>query len=154
MIALDAGHVAAIRDHGRRAYPEECCGVLLGRDDREVPRVEVVREIPNVQEDQRRRRFLIAPADYLATERQARGLGLAVLGFYHSHPDHPAQPSEHDRLQAWPHLHYLIVAVASGEPGELTSWTLTDDRAAMRPERIAVAASPPARVLAAARLEE
>jgi proteasome lid subunit RPN8/RPN11 len=136
VIVLAEPHAAAIRDHGRRTYPEECCGVLLGSNGT-VPRVEAVRAIDNVRQDERQRRFLIDPRDYLAAEREARERGLEVLGFYHSHPDHPAEPSTYDRLHAWPNLHYVIVAVAAGEPGEMTSWLLAEDRATMRPERIA-----------------
>jgi len=139
MIYLTREHADAIRDHGRRTYPEECCGVLLGTNGSEVPRVSMLLPIENVHEEERRRRFLIDPRDYLAAEREARARGLVVLGIYHSHPDHPAQPSEHDRKHAWPNLHYVIVAVAQGEPGEMTSWVLSDDRAAMRPERLAIA---------------
>lgn len=154
MIVLADRHAEAIRTHGRCAYPEECCGVLLGSDGGTAPRVEVVRELSNVHDDERRRRFLIDPRDYLAAEREARERGLVVLGFYHSHPDHPPEPSTFDRVHAWPNLHYVIVGVAAGEPGEITSWLLSEDRASMRPERVAAEApegeaadpvSPPAR---------
>jgi proteasome lid subunit RPN8/RPN11 len=138
VITLSVEHLDAIREHGRRAYPEECCGVLLGRNGDVAPQVETLRAIDNVHADERSRRFLIDPRDYLAAEREARARGLVVLGIYHSHPDHPAQPSEHDREHAWPNLHYLILAVGRGEPGELTSWVLSDDRLTMRPERLAV----------------
>ena len=113
--------------------------MLLGRAG-EVPRVEAVRPIANVREDERRRRFLIDPRDYLTVEREARARGLDVLGFYHSHPDHPAVPSDFDRLHAWPNLHYVILAVAGGHPGELTSWRLSEDRTAMQPEPVAMTA--------------
>ena len=142
MIRLSAAHVDAIRDHGRRAYPEECCGVLLGRGDGAAAEVRAVRAAANAHDGGRARRFTIAPGDYLAAEREARRLGLAVLGFYHSHPDHPARPSEHDRLHAWPNLHYVIVAVAAGEPGEITSWLLAEDRSAMEPEPLVAGEAP------------
>jgi proteasome lid subunit RPN8/RPN11 len=115
--------------------------VLLGRAGVEPPRIELLREIQNVHEEERRRRFLIDPRQFLAAEKEARTRGLAVLGVYHSHPDHPAQPSEHDRQHAWPNLHYVIVAVERGAAGEMTSWTLSEDRSAMRPERLAVLAA-------------
>ena len=133
MIALAEDHAAAIREHGRQAYPEECCGALLGHEEEGDLVVEAVRAIDNVREDERRRRFLVDPKDYLAVEREARLQGLTVLGFYHSHPDHPAKPSEFDRLHAWPNLSYLIVSVAEGAPEEMTCWRLSDDRAAMLP---------------------
>jgi proteasome lid subunit RPN8/RPN11 len=142
VIALAPSHVDAIRDHGRRAYPEECCGILLGTIGDDGPRVASLIAIDNVHEQERRRRYLIAPRDYLAAEREAKARGLVVLGIYHSHPDHSAEPSAHDRELAWPNLHYLILAVAKGAPGELTSWVLSEDRTTMRPERLAVVEPP------------
>lgn len=137
MIALSDHEVTAIREHGRQAYPDECCGALLGRVEGPVAVVEAVREIPNVREEEaRRRRFLVDPRDYLEIEREARTRGLQVLGFYHSHPDHPAAPSAFDRLHAWPNLHYLIVAVSGGVPAEMTSWLLSEDRSMMGSEPI------------------
>ena len=136
MIALDDRELATIREHGRQAYPEECCGALLGRMREAIPVVEAVLWIPNIREDARDRRFLVDPRDYLALERAAGKMGLVLLGFYHSHPDHPAAPSEFDRQHAWPNLHYLIVAVASGEPAEMTCWLLSEDRSMMESEPI------------------
>jgi proteasome lid subunit RPN8/RPN11 len=136
VIALAPAQVEAIREHGRAAYPEECCGALLGRAGEEACVVEDVRAIGNTHGDGRRRRFLVDPRDYLAVEREARLRGLDLLGFYHSHPDHPARPSAYDREHAWPNLVYLIVAVAGGTPAEMTCWRLSEDRAAMLPESI------------------
>lgn len=138
MIVLAPEQAAAIRAHAERTYPEECCGVLIGRADGEPLRVELVREIANVHEDERRRRFLLDPRQHLAAQKEARARGLAVIGVYHSHPDHAAQPSEHDRRHAWPNLRYLIVAVERATAGEITAWTLADEGSAMRPEPLAV----------------
>ena len=138
MIVLTPEQAAAIREHAERTYPEECCGVLIGRAGDEPLRVELVREIANVHEDERRRRFLLDPRQHLAAQKEARSRGLAVIGVYHSHPDHPAQPSEHDRLHAWPNLRYLIVSVERGRAGEITAWTLADDGSAMLPEPLTV----------------
>jgi proteasome lid subunit RPN8/RPN11 len=111
--------------------------VLLGTTAEGDALVAAVRPIDNVRQDERRRRFLIDPRDYLAAEREAGTRGLELLGFYHSHPDHPARPSDFDRIHAWPHLHYVIVAVDRGEPGEVTSWLLREDRTAMDQEPVA-----------------
>ena len=138
MIVLTPRQAAAIRAHAERTYPEECCGVLIGGAGVEPPRVELVREIANVHEDERRRRFLLDPRQHLVAQKEARSRGLAVIGVYHSHPDHAAQPSEHDRRHAWPNLRYLIVAVEHGTAGEITAWTLSTDGSAMLPERLAV----------------
>jgi proteasome lid subunit RPN8/RPN11 len=121
-IAADA--VEEIERHAAETYPDECCGALLARGGRIV---EAFR-LPNTTAAGARRRFHIGPSDYLAAEARASDVGGTLAGFYHSHPDHPARPSEHDLEQAWPHLTYAIVSVAAGTPGEMTAWRLRDDR--------------------------
>ena len=121
---------AAIRAHGRETFPHECCGAMLGRDG-------VVREayaLPNTTEAGPRRRFLVRPDDYRVAERRAREAGLDLQGFYHSHPDHPARPSQFDHDHAWPSFSYVIVSVMAGEDTQLTSWRLKDDRSAFDEE--------------------
>jgi proteasome lid subunit RPN8/RPN11 len=123
---------AAIRAHGRDAFPHECCGALLGRDG-------VVREayaLPNTTEEGPRRRFLVRPDDYRAAEKRAGEAGLELLGFYHSHPDHPARPSQYDLDHAWPSFSYVIVSVMSGADQALTSWQLNADRSAFDEEPV------------------
>ena len=80
------------------------------------------------QMDERRRRFLIAPEDFLREERHARAAGWEILGFYHSHPDRPPRPSETDREFAWPGYSYVIQSVRDGLAAEVYSWRLKDDR--------------------------
>ena len=135
MIAISRNLLEAIRDHGREAYPEECCGGLLGRrgDPARVSRVE---RIDNVRDVERARRYEVSPQDYLRLERLAGEQGVELLGFYHSHPDHPAIPSAYDRDHAFPFFHYLVCAVASGSPGEVTAWVLSEDRGEFDPEPI------------------
>ena len=125
-LLLDPSSVEDIRCHGREAYPHECCGALLGQGEL----VTKVVALPNTTDEGPRRRFLISPADYQAVEARASSLGEQLVGFYHSHPDHPARPSEHDLAHAWPVLAYVIISVRKGEPGELTSWRLKEDRSA------------------------
>ncbi len=128
-IALPRELAIAIAAHGERAYPDECCGVLLGREDRGERTIEGLLPIDNQWDaSERRRRFLITPDDMLRAEREARRQGLDVLGFYHSHPDAPARPSEFDREHAWPWYTYLIASVRDGKLDELTGWQLRDDR--------------------------
>src|SRR5229473_6980289 len=103
----------AIRAHGQETYPHECCGALVGRDGF----VSDVVALPNTTEEGPRRRFLVRPTDYRDAERRASELGAELLGFYHSHPDHPARPSQYDLDHAWPTFAYIIVAVASGTAG-------------------------------------
>jgi proteasome lid subunit RPN8/RPN11 len=125
---IDPAALAAIRAHAERTYPHECCGALLGAaaDGRFVE----VLALPNSTEEGPRRRFLIRPGDYLAAERDARARRLDLVGFYHSHPDHPARPSQHDLAQAWPTLHYLIASVVDGRTGDVRDWLLAADRSA------------------------
>ncbi len=114
----------AIRRHGRETYPHECCGALVGRG----AHVTGIVALPNTTEEGPRRRFLVRPSDYREAERQASELGGELLGFYHSHPDHPARPSQYDLDHAWPTFAYVIVAVAAGTAGDMTVWYLKDDR--------------------------
>src|SRR5436190_16511773 len=113
-----------IRRHGEATYPHECCGALVGR----AGRVEATVALPNTTEEGPRRRFLVRPSDYRMAEGRASELGRELLGFYHSHPDHPARPSQYDLDHAWPTFAYVIVAVASGTAGDVTVWWLTEDR--------------------------
>ena len=110
------------------AYPEECCGILFGRDEVENRVVSRIERVANdFAENERRRRFLIAPETLMKAERSAGERGELVLGFYHSHPDAPARPSDFDREHAWPFYSYLIVSVAHGRAVDATSWVLEEE---------------------------
>ena len=135
-LALTPADLADIERHGAAAYPEECCGILLGCLDRGRVRVTRVVAVDNERGESRHNRFVIGPEAVLAAQRAARAEGLDIVGYYHSHPDHPARPSEFDREHAWPGLSYLIVAVEAGEPIEVRSWRLADDRAGFEEESI------------------
>jgi proteasome lid subunit RPN8/RPN11 len=122
-----------IRAHGVETYPHECCGALLGRDtevaDRSVYReIHVLHPLVNRRDDSPRNRFSVTSQDVLDAEKAARNQNLEVVGWYHSHPDHPARPSQYDRDHAWPWYSYIIVSVANRVPEDMTSWRLTDDR--------------------------
>jgi proteasome lid subunit RPN8/RPN11 len=134
-VRLTERAVATIRRHAAAAYPYECCGALVGVtfDDTRVEIVEA-RELDNVTQEGPRRRFRVSAADYRRSEAHARELGAELVGFYHSHPDHPARPSEYDLDHAWPNFSYVIVAVAEGEAGDLRSWRLRPDRSAFEEE--------------------
>jgi proteasome lid subunit RPN8/RPN11 len=131
---------AAIHAHGEDTYPHECCGALLGAADRR--HVLEALPLPNSTEEGPRRRFLITPRDYMLSEREARSRGLDLVGFYHSHPDHPARPSEHDLAHAWPNLHYIILSVMAGRADAMRDWMLATDRSAFG--EVALLASPAA----------
>jgi proteasome lid subunit RPN8/RPN11 len=136
VISLFSDALDAIRRHGAEAYPEECCGALLGSLDSENARVDLVERLTNSREGDRRRRYVVSPQEYLRAERLASEAGLALVGFYHSHPDHPAVPSEYDREHALPVFHYVVLAVAAGTPGEASAWILSPDRGVFEREPI------------------
>ncbi len=128
VLAVDA----AIRAHGQETYPHECCGALIGAGDR----VTTILKLPNTTEEGPRRRFLVRPSDYRDAEKQASAVGGELLGFYHSHPDHPARPSQYDLDHAWPTFAYIIVAVAEGQAREMTVWYLKEDRSSFDEGRL------------------
>jgi proteasome lid subunit RPN8/RPN11 len=131
-IALGPGVEETIRRHGAETYPNECCGALVGRDGM----VTAAYALPNTTEEGPRRRFMVRPQDYREAERRASESGAELLGFYHSHPDHPARPSQYDLDHAWPFFSYIIVAVRAGTPEAMTSWRLRDDRSTFDQESI------------------
>ncbi len=133
-LTLSSSVDRAIRAHGAEAYPHECCGALIGRDGR----VTEAFGLPNTTEEGPRRRFLVRASDYRVAEQRARELGGELLGFYHSHPDHPARPSTYDTEHAWPWYSYLIVRIDRGSAADAASWVLDDDRPLMHPESLEV----------------
>jgi proteasome lid subunit RPN8/RPN11 len=124
MPELAADAEAEIRRHGTETYPNECCGALIASGATIVEAF----PLPNTTAEGPRRRFLIGPNDYRLAEARATARGGTLAGFYHSHPDHPARPSETDLAQAWPNLTYIIVAVRDGRPEDLRFWRLREDR--------------------------
>jgi proteasome lid subunit RPN8/RPN11 len=115
----------AIRTHGEETYPHECCGALLGRTTANGWRIEAAVKADNTRTDSARNRYQIAPAELVKIEREARGRGLSIGGFYHSHPDHPAQWSPTDFAEAhWLGCSYVITAVAQGKAAVTNSFLL------------------------------
>ena len=129
-VHLDAGQRDRIAHHGERTYPHEGCGVLIGHHDGNEIRIVDVMTVDNAREDSPHNRYIIAPADVLRAEREADARGLVLVGFFHSHPDAPAEPSDYDLEHAsWPGLAYLIQSVREGQAHELRAWELSPDRA-------------------------
>jgi len=127
-----------IRDHGVRDFPNECCGLLIGRFELDgQKRVLETYPISNSREEEaKRNRFLIRPEELLRGERYAREKKLEVVGFYHSHPDSPAVPSQYDLEHAWPTYSYIIVSVSKEESGDFRSWEQRPDRSSFDEEEI------------------
>jgi proteasome lid subunit RPN8/RPN11 len=141
-VTLNLTHelLARIHTHGEESYPEEGAGFLLG-DDSENGKRAVTEVFPliNSREDAaRHNRYLITPEEYLKAELTADKLGLSLIGVFHSHPDHPNQPSEYDREWAQPFFSYIITSVNEGKAVESRSWRLTEDRSKFEEEEIKI----------------
>ena len=138
MITLTKERLDEINQHGVRDYPYECCGLLLGRfaeNGRKV--VTETYPISNAREvSAKRNRFLIQPEELMRGEKYASARALDVVGFYHSHPDSPAVPSQYDLEHAWPTYSYIIVSVNKEKATDLFSWEQEPDRSRFNPEEI------------------
>jgi proteasome lid subunit RPN8/RPN11 len=138
MLQLNTEQRREIAAHSERDYPYECCGLLLGHFAKDGAKVcAELLPISNAREEEaKRNRFLIRPEELLGGEQHAAAQGLEVVGFYHSHPDHPAVPSAYDLEHAWPVYSYIVVAVRSGHAEELRSWEMQTDRTRFSEEEI------------------
>ncbi|MDR1492758.1 MAG: M67 family metallopeptidase [Planctomycetaceae bacterium] len=137
MITLTQEQRETIHKHAETEYPNECCGAMLGRFDGNIRVVHEILPISNQREDAAKyHRFLITPQEFLQCEKQARKENLELVGFYHSHPDHPAEPSQYDLEHSLPVYSYLIISVRQGKPERITSWILQNDRSQFNEEEI------------------
>jgi proteasome lid subunit RPN8/RPN11 len=126
MLKLSESIYNTLRTHGEETYPHECCGVLLGRSSEGVNAVEDAVRAGNTRTDSAHNRYHIAPQELVRIQRQGRGRGLDIVGFYHSHPDHPAQWSKTDFAEAhWLGCSYVITAVEKGAAQQTNSFQLT-----------------------------
>ena len=134
-LAIRSDVLQQIHAHGESSYPEEGAGFLIGNEGR----IENILPLENAREDgARHNRFLISPEDYLQAELTADRMGLSLIGVFHSHPDHPNQPSEYDREWAQPFFSYIITTVREGKATESRSWRLLEDRSKFEEEIISV----------------
>jgi len=128
-----------IHAHGEEAYPGEGAGFMLGNAHGDFRAVSVILKLPNAREETaRHNRYLLTPQDVLQSEQEAAKLGLDVIGVFHSHPDHPNEPSEFDRNWAMPWFSYIITSVITGKAAGSRSWRLTEDRSAFEEELIQI----------------
>lgn len=141
-VVLGASAAAELRRLAVAAYPQEGCGVLVGTGG-EAPAVASVTAGRNLA-DRARDRFELDPLAVLHAEREARAAGLDVVGFWHSHPDHPAIPSRLDTERAWPEYLYVIVSTSAGGAGELRGWVLSSEGDGFREVEMAGTAAPTA----------
>lgn len=124
VLQMNAGLQARLQRWASEGYPHECCGLLLGRAADGLVQVDDVLQARNVNFERARDRFEIDPEDLLAAEAQARSRGIDIVGIWHTHPDHPAEPSATDRERAWHGWSYLIVPVGATGVQALRSWRL------------------------------
>src|SRR5436305_1041895 len=149
MLRIEYTDYEALRAHGEETYPNECCGVLLGKNIAEegditaINHVQQIVRAGNTRTDSAHNRYNIAPQELVKIQRQARSLGLDIVGFYHSHPDHPAQWSQTDFAEAhWLGCAYVITAVAKGRAEITNSFLLTgtgEEDKAFRDQSVEVA---------------
>ncbi len=145
MITISPTHLTEIQDHGKEAYPYECCGAILGQvDTKEGTKIGTqILRIENNWQDQgegetRHRRFAITAEDYRFLEKTAKQKELTLLGFYHTHPDHPAKPSGTDLSYAWPFFSYIILSVEKGQPKDIYSYELDTDKSEFFSEQLSI----------------
>lgn len=126
MIILEPHIEQLVLDDARQAFPDECCGFLFGTETQGKRLIQDILVVNNAKEGDKRRRFEISARDYLRAEQYAEEKGLSLLCVYHSHPKHPAIPSEHDRVAAQPFFSYVIVSVLEQGQTNILSWRLND----------------------------
>jgi proteasome lid subunit RPN8/RPN11 len=139
MIELNERQLTEMREHAQRDYPFECCGLMLGRFAESRKVVAQTYPISNAREEEaKRNRFLIRPEELMRGEKYARENGFDVVGFYHSHPDDRAVPSQYDLEHAWPTYSYIVVSVEKGQAVDLRSWEMESDRSRFNEEEITI----------------
>ena len=128
MIAIEPSAKELMIEDAVKTVPDECCGFFYGQENENGNRiVSDILIVDNAKEGDKRRRFEISAQDYMKAERYALKNNLELLGVYHSHPNHPAIPSEHDRIAAQPYFSYIIISIINNEFNHLRSWRLNDE---------------------------
>jgi proteasome lid subunit RPN8/RPN11 len=127
MIIIEQKPLDEMYGDALQSFPDECCGFFFGKEVDEARIVTNVLTVNNSKEGDKRRRFEISPKDYLNAERFADENKLQLLGVYHSHPNHPAIPSEHDRVAAQPYFSYIIISVNEDKIADIRCWQLNDN---------------------------
>jgi proteasome lid subunit RPN8/RPN11 len=128
MIVIEPMPFERMKNHAESIFPDECCGFLLGAEQTDGTRtISTIRAVDNAKQGDKKRRFEITGNDYMLAEKFAVENDLLLLGIYHSHPNHPAIPSEHDRIAALPYFSYVIISVLEGHTDNIRSWKLNED---------------------------
>ena len=138
MIQIKKELLDDIEAHGKEGFPNEVCGIILGVSEEGKKEVLQVRRGTNLNSDRTHDRYELDPKDLLRAERHARENAMEIIGFYHSHPDHPDIPSEFDRERAWPDYSYIISSIMGGKEASTRSWLLNDESRLFEEEKITV----------------
>jgi len=133
-LSIPRSELERLEDHVREGYPHEVVGILAG--DRARDAVTRVQPLRNERADSAHNRYRVSGLALQRAEQALVDLGLEIVGYYHSHPDHPADYSDYDRDHAWPNMAYVITSVMEGEVAETRSWRLAEDRSHMVAETI------------------
>lgn len=135
-VALTRDIYEQIIEHARDSYPNECCGIMIG-SNMKGKKIIYTHRAENTNTDRARDRYIISPTEIFLMDREARSQGLDIIGFYHSHPDHPSAPSATDREWGQPNYSYMIVSVNGAKEAEARCWTF-DDNAPFKEEKIEI----------------
>jgi proteasome lid subunit RPN8/RPN11 len=127
MLILNENIKQQLQEDAFRTFPDECCGFFFGNEQGEERKITEILVVENAKSGDKRRRFEITAKDYLNAELYAEKKSLTLLGIYHSHPNHPSIPSEHDRIAAQPFFSYIIISVNEKEIPSIQSWILNDN---------------------------
>ncbi|MGR3320059.1 MAG: Mov34/MPN/PAD-1 family protein [Candidatus Anammoxibacter sp.] len=136
MIKINQKDLETIKEIVKKAYPDECCGLLVGKTTGEEREVVEIHSLTNLNTERSKDRYEIAPAEYMKVDRDVASRKLDIIGIYHSHPDHPSKPSEFDAGRAWEGYSYLIIAIANGREFEMKSWVFHDSTKIFEEEKI------------------
>ncbi|MGR3178461.1 MAG: M67 family metallopeptidase [Candidatus Anammoxibacter sp.] len=136
MIKINQKEIETIKEFVKKAYPDECCGLLVGKIAGEEREVVEIHALTNLNTERSKDRYEIDPAEYMKVDRDVSTRKLDIVGIYHSHPDHPSRPSEFDAGRAWEGYSYLIIAIANGSEFEMKSWVFHDSTKTFEEEEI------------------
>ena len=138
MIMIRKSDLEQIFDHGKAGYPSEVCGIIMGKYEDRTKIAQEVRPAGNLNTERAHDRYEMDPKDILKAEREGPKNGMEIVGFYHTHPDHPDAPSEFDRERAWPSYSYIIVSVANGMDIKVRSWVINEETKKFEEEEIEI----------------
>ena len=136
MITISKENLNVIKVHVKKAYPHECCGLLIGKDKGGNKEVVETCLLTNLNKERANDRYEVDPKEYMKYDQDAGKKKLSIIGIYHSHPDHPSRPSEFDASRAWEWYSYMIIAIANGTEFEIKSWVFNESEKIFNEEEI------------------